>query len=85
MDTSQFYIAMCIVMLAIIAILVFVINKKKQDQKLTPVAGLAFGFVLAGLFFGKQRLIGYGLLGIGLIIAIIDIVRKSKNNSGTIV
>jgi chromate transport protein ChrA len=85
MDTSQFYIAMCIVILAIIAILVFVINKKKQDQKLTPVAGLAFGFVLAGLFFGKQRLIGYGLLGIGLIIAIIDIVRKSKNKSGTIV
>ncbi len=85
MDTSQFYIAICIAALAIIAILVFVVNKKIQGQKFTPVAGLSFGFVLAGLFFGKQRLIGYGLLGIGLIIAIIDIVRKSKNNSGTII
>jgi hypothetical protein len=82
METSQFYIVICIVVLAIVAILVFVLNKKTQGQKLTPAAGLAFGFVLAGLFFGKERLIGYSLLGIGVVLAIIDIIRKSKTNSG---
>jgi hypothetical protein len=79
MNTSQIYIAVSIVALAIIAILLFSVFKNKEAKKLTPLAGLAFGFVLAGLFFGNDRLIGYSLLGIGVILAIIDIVRKMKN------
>jgi hypothetical protein len=37
------------------------------------------GFVLAGILFGENRLVGYALLGIGVILAVIDIVRKSKS------
>ena len=77
MDASQIYIASSIVVLAIIAVLVFVFNKNTKEKRLTPLAGLAFAFVLAGFLFGQERLIGYGLLGIGVVLAVIDMVKKS--------
>ena len=67
---------MSILVLAIIALLVFF--KTKKEKKLTPIAGLAFGFILAGIIFGDNRLIGYILIGIGVILAIIDIIKKVK-------
>ena len=79
MNISQIYIAVLIVVLAIIALLVFFVSKNKSDKKLTPLAGLAFGFILAGIIFGEDRLIGYSLMGVGVILAIIDIVKKLKS------
>jgi hypothetical protein len=55
------------------------VNKNKKEKRLTPLAGLAFGFILAGIFFGDNRLIGYGLMGVGVLLAIVDIFNKSKN------
>lgn len=79
MTTSQIYILIAILVLAIIAILVFAVNKKKEHKTLTPLAGLAFGFILAGLFFGDDRLIGYSLMGVGIILAVIDMIKKMKH------
>ena len=76
MTSGQIYIVILVLVLAIIAILVFVVNKNKQEQKFTPLAGLGFGFILAGLFFGDKRLIGYSLIGIGVILAIVDMIKK---------
>jgi hypothetical protein len=77
MSTSQIYIALSIAALAMLAVLVLVINKRSQ-KKLTPLAGLAFGFVLAGSLFSEDRLIGYGLMGIGVLLAVIDIFRQRR-------
>jgi hypothetical protein len=77
--TSQVYIAVSIVILAIIAAAVFFAAKKREQTRLTPLAGVAFGFILAGIFFGDDRMIGYGLMGIGVILAVVDIVRKLRN------
>ena len=79
MNPSQIYIAMSILVLAIIALLVFFGNKTKKEKKLTPLAGLAFGFILAGIIFGDDRLISYSLIGVGVILAIIDIIKKIKD------
>jgi len=79
MNPAQIYIAIALVVLAIIALFVFFVNKTKKGNKLTPLAGLAFVFILAGLFAGDNRLIGYSLLGIGVVLALIDIVRKMKS------
>ncbi len=79
MNASQIYIAISIVVLAIIALLVVFLGKSKKENRLTPLAGLAFGFVLAGIIFGDNRLIGYSLLAIGVIIAVIDILKRAKN------
>lgn len=79
MNISQIYILVSIIVLAAIAILVFFVSKNKEEKKLTPLAGLAFGFVLAGIIFGDDRLIGYGLMGVGVLLAIVDMVRKRNN------
>ena len=79
MNASQIYIAISIAVLAVIALLVIFLGKSRKENRLTPLAGLAFGFILAGIIFGRDRLIGYSLLGIGVILAVIDIFKKLKS------
>ncbi len=79
MDASQIYIMIAVVVLAIIVLLVFLIKKNKREAKLTLLAALAFAFVFAGvLFVGEGRVVSYSLMGIGVVIAIIDIIAKLK-------
>ena len=49
-----------------------------RGKRLSALAGLAFAFVIVGMVFGDDRSIGYSLIGIGIIIAIIDMVLKPK-------
>lgn len=79
MNTSQVYIAVTIAALVIVALLVFFVSKGRRENRLTPLAGLAFGFVLAGILFGDDRLIGYGLLGVGVVLAVVDMFNRSKS------
>ncbi len=81
MNTSHIYIILSITVLAAIALLVFLKGKSRQKYRLTPLAGLALGFVLAGILFADDRLTGYGLLGIGVILAVIDILKKLFTNT----
>jgi len=76
MNLSQMYIAVAIVVLMILALLVFVFSKNRKVTRLTPLASLAFGFILAGILFGDNRSIGYSLMGIGALLAIVDIFRN---------
>lgn len=78
---SQTYIITAIVALAIVVILAFFILAKKQKKKMTPLAGVAFGFILAGIIFGEKRIVGYSLMGIGVILAFIDMIIKIKNKN----
>ena len=73
----QIYILIAVVMLAIIAVVV-ALRRKKEQKLLSKLAALAFGFVIAGIIFGDNQLVGYSLMGIGVILAIIDITKKSK-------
>ena len=77
MNISQIWIAVSVVVLAAIALLVFFLGKNRKEKRLTVLASLAFGFVLAGIVFGNDnRLIGYGLMGIGVLLAVLDIFRN---------
>lgn len=76
MNISQIYIAIAILALLVIAVLVFLAGKTRKEKNLTPLAGLAFAFVLAGILFGEDRWIGYGLMGIGVLFAVVDIYRN---------
>jgi len=80
MNPFPHYVLISIVVLIIVAVLVFVVIRKKggKAKALTPLASLAFGFILAGLFFNENRIAGFGLLGIGVILAVTDMVIKMK-------
>ncbi|MHC4535618.1 MAG: alpha/beta hydrolase family protein [Planctomycetota bacterium] len=83
-STSQIYIVVSIAVLAVIALFVVFKGKSRKENRLTPLAGFAFGFILAGILFGDDRLIGYSLLGIGVILAGIDMFKKSKSNGAVL-
>jgi hypothetical protein len=80
MNESQIYIAISVVILAIIATMVVFIGKKKQQARLSKFAVLSFVFILAGIIFGESRLVGYSLIGVGVLFAAIDIIRKLKKS-----
>jgi hypothetical protein len=82
MDTSQIYILISIIVLAIIAIVV-ILRRKKRQKPPSKLTALAFAFIMAGIIFGDDRLIGYSLIGFGVTLAIIDIVKKFKKPSIT--
>ena len=80
MNALQIYVAIAIIILAIMVFLIVFGARKKKKEKLTTLAGLAFAFVLAGIVFGETRAVGYSLIGIGVVLAVIDIIIKSKKN-----
>ena len=83
MSASQVYIAIALGVLAVIAGLVYFAGGRK-GKRLTPLAGLAFAFVLAGILFNQERWLSYGLLEIGVILAAVDIFRKGKPSNDSI-
>ncbi|PIS43003.1 MAG: hypothetical protein COT24_00490 [Candidatus Kerfeldbacteria bacterium CG08_land_8_20_14_0_20_40_16] len=78
MDASQIYIAISAIVLIVIAVLFVLKRKDRNQKKLSPLAAFAFILVITGIVFGDDRIIGYSLIGIGLVLAIIDIVRIRK-------
>jgi len=80
MSASFVYIVISIAAIAAVALLVFLVSGKKKVNKnrLTPLAGLAFSFVAGGIVFGDNRLIGYSLMGVGIVLAVIDIIIRMK-------
>jgi heme/copper-type cytochrome/quinol oxidase subunit 1 len=78
MDSSQMYILLGIVVLAVIALLVFYVNKGEKKEGMSKLAGIAFAFIIAGIIFSEDRMISYGLMGVGMVLAVIDIIMKSR-------
>jgi len=79
MNTSQIYIAISIAVLAIIAILVIFTTRKKKRKQLSKLAMFAMSLVILGIVFGDNRLIGYGFIGAGVLLSMIDIIKSLKN------
>jgi uncharacterized membrane protein YjfL (UPF0719 family) len=73
------YIFITVTALAVIAILFFRLDKNKETQ-LSTLAGLSFSLILAGIFFGTDRVLGYSLIGLGVLLALIDIYKKTHKN-----
>lgn len=78
MGIAQINILFVVAGLAIIILILLLLSQKDENKKLTPLAGLAFGFIIAGVVFNENKMIGYGLFGTGIILAIIDIFIKSR-------
>lgn len=82
MNAPVIYIALSIGALAVVVVLAFLLGKRREANQLTTLASLAFSFILAGIIFGENRLVGYSLMGVGLILAVIDIVNRSRSKVG---
>lgn len=78
MQPSQIYIIIAIIVLLIIGLIIFFIRKDKKQKPLTKLTILAFVFILLGILFTDNQWFSYSMFGIGIVIAIIDIIMKIK-------
>ncbi|HET6847075.1 MAG TPA: hypothetical protein VFH29_09590 [Anaerolineales bacterium] len=82
MNTTIVYIGIVVGALVILGMLAYASVKSGRPSRLTPMAALAFVLVLAGIVLGQQHLLGYGLIALGVILALIDILQKSRGPVG---
>jgi len=73
------WIAISIVALVVIVVLLL-ISRRKGKQLLNPSNLLILGmsFVVLGIIFGDDRLIGYSFIGVGVLLSVIDAIRNRK-------
>ena len=81
MNTPEIpYIAISLIVLAVIAILVIYIMKKKPRKQPSKLAMNGMTLVVLGIIFGvNDRLIGYSFIGAGVLLSIIDLINNLKN------
>ena len=78
METNKVYVIISVVALVLIGLFLFLKQKRANEKLISPLTGLAYSLVLAGIIFGDERFIGYSLLGVGVVLSIIDMTRKRK-------
>jgi len=78
MSASSIYTLISIVVLLVIVVVAFILGRREPHNNLTPLGGLAFGFIVAGILFGANQVVGYSFLGVGVLLAVIDIIRRRK-------
>ncbi len=78
MFVSTSFIIISIIILLVVAVLVFFVSPNRAENHLTPLAGLAFGFIVAGILFGEVRIIGYSFMAVGILVAVIDVFRRTR-------
>jgi uncharacterized membrane protein HdeD (DUF308 family) len=77
-DASLPFIALSVIILIIIGILLIIAKKKDKKQQFSQLTMLGMVFIILGIVFGSDRLIGYSFLGAGVIIAVFDVVKNRK-------
>jgi len=77
-DASILFIVLSLIILVIIGILLIIAWKKKKEQHLSPLSLMGMVFIILGIVFGSDRLIGYSFLGAGVIVAVFDVVKNRK-------
>jgi len=73
------WITISIIALVVIMVLLL-ISRRKEKQLLNPSNLLILGmsFVVLGIIFGDERLIGYSFIGVGVLLSVIDAIRNRK-------
>lgn len=80
MTTVLTYIFVTAAVLAVlIDCVVFFVNLQRSESRLSRLVALAVICVLLGLILGTSTLAGYGLIGLGGILAIADLVNRGRH------
>jgi cytochrome c biogenesis factor len=77
-DASLPFIALSVIILMSIGILLIIARKKNKKQQFSQITLLGMAFIILGIVFGSDRLIGYSFLGAGVIVAVFDAVKNRK-------
>lgn len=78
MNAPEIYIAISVVVLAVIAVFVIYIMKKKPRKQPSILSMLGMTLVVLGIVFSDDRLICYGFMGAGVLLSVIDVINYLK-------
>jgi len=72
-------IAISIIAMVVIMVLLL-ISRRKSNQLINPsnLFVLGMSFVVLGIIFGDERVIGYSFIGVGVLLSVIDAIRNRK-------
>ena len=77
-NLTSFYILILVFALVAVVLAVFLIRKNKKQQRLSVLAAVSFAFIIASITLSESRIMGYSLMGIGVALAVVDIIVKLK-------
>ncbi|MFH1771169.1 MAG: hypothetical protein ABH828_06470 [archaeon] len=78
MNSAIIYLLVSIAALVIIFYLLLLLRYSKKDVSFTPFLGVGLALTIFGGSFSDKPLLGYGMLTLGLIIAVIDTKKRLK-------
>ncbi|MFN2304982.1 MAG: hypothetical protein ACK2TV_14725 [Anaerolineales bacterium] len=77
-DSQIYSLIVILTLVALAGLFIFFRVSRKESKPLTPLMGLGIGCVIAGIVFGEERWLGYGLMGIGVTLSVIDTIINLK-------
>ena len=75
MDASSIYILIALVTLALIFVYRLYTGRAQQRSRITPLSALGMALILLAMLLGDNRAVGYTLIGVGVLLALIDLAR----------
>jgi hypothetical protein len=75
MEELWLIIAIAVGIISIATAIAFLTRKKKQTIQDNALLPLGITFVVLGIVFGDDRLVGYSFIGVGVLLSIISAVR----------
>jgi len=78
MSPGAAYVAIAVGVLAVLAVLFLLVGRRGGERRLTPLAGLSLACVVCGIVFGEERVVGYAFFLVGIFLAIVDAVRRTR-------
>lgn len=77
---SYLYIWLCALVLVVI-LAVFLLRREKFTR-LSGLSAVALGLIVIGIVFSDSgRVIGYSLMGAGILFSIIDIINRKRHDA----
>jgi ABC-type Fe3+-siderophore transport system permease subunit len=74
---EHLWIAISIIALAVIVVLLL-IARRRQYQQPSNLAIVGICLVVLGIIFGDDRVIGYSLIGVGILLSVMEAIRNRR-------
>ena len=81
MITSSLVLFISMILIAAVALLVLIVKTSGRHRRVKPLSGLGFLMIVAGIVLAGDPPLGYGLMGIGILITIVSILKVNKLKS----
>jgi len=76
---DQLWLIIAVAIVIVLLAVVFLTRKKKRTNKDNALVTLGMVFVVLGIIFGEDRLLGYSFIGVGVLLSIISAIgRKNR-------